>query len=45
MAADGDANKDFRAHENTYALFTTMMKWGTIAAALVGALVVWIIHA
>lgn len=45
MAADGDANKDFRAHESTYALFTTMMKWGTICAAIVGAIVVWIIHA
>ena len=30
MAAEGDANKDLRAHQGTYAAFTGLMKWGAI---------------
>lgn len=45
MAAEGDASKDFKAHEGTYAMFTGLMKWGAIAAFIVGAIVIWIIHA
>ena len=44
MAGEGDA-KDFRAHENTYAFFTGLMKWGTILSAIVAIIVIWIIHA
>ena len=39
MASDGD-NK---AHEQTYSGFTAMMKWGTVAAFLVGLIVVFLI--
>jgi Bacterial aa3 type cytochrome c oxidase subunit IV len=45
MAADGDAGKDLRAHESSYARFTFMMKWGTILAAITGMIVIWVIHA
>jgi hypothetical protein len=43
MAAEGEANKDLRAHESSYARFTGMMKWGTIISLIVGALVIFII--
>lgn len=43
MATDGDARKDMRAHEISYARFAGMMKWGTVAAVLTGAIVVLII--
>jgi hypothetical protein len=43
MATDGDARKDFRAHETSYVRFTGMMKWGTVLAVLTGALVIFII--
>lgn len=43
MPAPGEANKEMRAHESSYALFTSMMKWGTIASLLTGAIVVLII--
>lgn len=37
------SNSDFKAHSETYAGFTAMMKWGTIASFLVGAVVVLLI--
>ena len=37
------SNGDQGAHENTYSSFTAMMKWGTIACFLIGAIVVFII--
>jgi hypothetical protein len=43
MAAEGDV-KDLKAHEKSYARFTTMMKWGTAVSLLVGALVILIIY-
>jgi hypothetical protein len=37
------AQQDFREAEGTYAGFTSLFKWGTVAAALVAALVIVII--
>ncbi len=37
------SNSDLNAHENTYSSFTAMMKWGTIACFLIGAIVVFIV--
>lgn len=36
-------NDDLASHERTYGRIMTLLKWGTIAAALVTALVVWLI--
>jgi hypothetical protein len=44
MAAEGDANKDFKAHKGTYAAFTGLMKWGAISAAIVALIVIMIIR-
>jgi len=44
MAAEGDANKDFKAHQGTYAAFTGLMKWGTIIAAIVAVIVILVIR-
>jgi len=44
MAADGDANKDLRAHQGTYAAFTGLMKWGAILAMIVAFIVILIIR-
>jgi hypothetical protein len=43
MADSGDHGMDYPAHEKTWSAFTGMMKWGTVACALVGALVVFLI--
>lgn len=43
MAADGEATKEMRAHEGSYARFTFMMKWGTILSLIVGFIVILII--
>ncbi len=43
MAAEIDQQKEMKAHAGTYGLFVGMMKWGTIAAFIVAALVVWLI--
>jgi hypothetical protein len=43
MAVDIDHNKQIKAHEGTYGLFIGMMKWGTIAAAIVTLIVVLLI--
>lgn len=37
------SNGDMKAHSETYSGFTAMMKWGTIASFLVGAIVVLLI--
>lgn len=39
MATDGE----IKAHKQTYAGFTAMMKWGTIAAFISGLLIVFLI--
>ena len=44
MATDGDAAKDMKAHEKSYARFIFMMKWGTAVSLLTGALVILIIY-
>jgi Bacterial aa3 type cytochrome c oxidase subunit IV len=36
-------NSDLKAHEETYASVMAMLKWGTVACALVGALVIVLI--
>lgn len=45
MAAEGDASKDLKAHQSTYAGFTALMKWGTIISAITALLVIVIIRA
>lgn len=45
MAAEGDASKDFKAHQSTYAGFTALMKWGTILSAIAAIIVIVIIRA
>ena len=45
MAAEGHASKDFKAHQSTYSGFTTLMKWGTILAAITAMVVILIIAA
>ncbi len=37
------ANGEFKPHERTYLSFTSFVKWGTIATAIVTAVVVLII--
>lgn len=39
MASDND----MKAHEQTYGMVMGMLKWGTVASALVGALVIVLI--
>lgn len=43
MAADFDHSKEMKAHEGTYGLFIGMMKWGTIVAAILTLIVIWLI--
>jgi hypothetical protein len=43
MAAEGETQDDLRAHVKSYSNFAWMMKWGTIAAAIVAFIVVLII--
>lgn len=43
MAADAEAGKELKAHENTYDFFIGLMKWGTVLSAIVALLVVFII--
>lgn len=43
MAADANAGKELQAHENTYAFFTGLMKWGTALSFVAGMIVVFII--
>ena len=44
MAAEGDASKDFKAHESTYSGFIALMKWGTILSAITALLVIVVIQ-
>ena len=39
MASEGD----IKAHERTYSGFTAMMKWSTIAAFIMGLIIVFLI--
>ena len=41
MAGTGDG--DLKAHEETFAGFTALMTWGTIASFAIGAFVVFLI--
>ena len=44
MADTGEnQGNDFKAHAETFKGFTSLMTWGTIGSALVGALVVFLI--
>ncbi len=40
---DVASDNDMKAHEQTYDLVMSMLKWGTVASALVGALVIVLI--
>ena len=44
MAAEGEANKDFKAHQGTYAGFTWLMKWGAISAVILALIVILVIR-
>lgn len=45
MVDTGDNAAQLKAHEQTWSGFKTMMLWGTIGAAAVAALVVFLISA
>lgn len=36
-------NGDLKAHEQTYSGFTALLKWGTVASAIVAIVVVFLI--
>ena len=36
-------NGDLKAHEQTYSGFTSLLKWGTLATAIVAIIVVFLI--
>jgi len=40
---DMASDNDIKAHQQTYGSVMTMLKWGTVASALVGALVILLI--
>jgi hypothetical protein len=44
MAAEGEANKELKVHEGTYAAFTGLMKWGAIFAMIIAFIVILIIR-
>jgi cobalamin biosynthesis protein CbiG len=44
MAADGDANKDMRAHLGTYTAFIGLMKWGAIVSMIIALIVILVIR-
>jgi len=43
MAGEGDTNGDFKAHRESYDRFMWWLKTGTIATAIVTALVIFVI--
>ena len=43
MAADSDTGFDMRAHEQTYSGFLGLFRWGTVACAIIAAVVVYLI--
>ena len=44
MAAEGEANKDFRAHQGTYSAFIGLMKWGAIVSIIIAFIVILLIR-
>jgi hypothetical protein len=44
MAAEGEANKDFRAHQGTYAGFIGLMKWGAVVSVIIALIVILVIR-
>jgi hypothetical protein len=44
MAAEGEANKDLKAHQGTYAGFTALMKWSAVTAVIVALIVILLIR-
>lgn len=43
MAADREHQQELKAHSGTYDAFIGMMKWGTVAAFIITAIVVFLI--
>ncbi|MCW3834541.1 aa3-type cytochrome c oxidase subunit IV [Sphingomonas canadensis] len=43
MAGGGENGAELQAHEQTWTGFKSMMTWGTVIAALIGAFVVFLI--
>jgi hypothetical protein len=43
MADTADTAADFQEHEATFSSFAAMMKWGTVAVAIVAAGVVFLL--
>ncbi len=43
MAAELDHAKEMKAHEGTYGMFVGLLKWGTIASAVIVLIVVMLI--
>ena len=43
MAGEGDVQTDMKAHEKSFALFSGIMKWGTIVSLVAAAIVVLLI--
>jgi aa3 type cytochrome c oxidase subunit IV len=44
MAAEGDANKELKAHLGTYSGFTALMKWAAIVAVVAALIVILLIR-
>ncbi|PAX07672.1 aa3-type cytochrome c oxidase subunit IV [Sphingomonas lenta] len=36
-------NDDLKSHERTYHRIMAMLKWGTVATAVIAAIVIWLI--
>jgi hypothetical protein len=45
MAAEGEANKEIKAHMGTYSGFIGLMKWSAILAVITALIVIIIIGA
>jgi hypothetical protein len=43
MVSTTDSDREIRAHRETYAGFSALMKWGTILSFIAGMIVVFII--
>jgi len=43
MAAEIDHVKEMKAHEGTYGMFVGLLKWGTVASAILTLIVVMLI--
>jgi hypothetical protein len=41
--AESNAQSDLGAHESTYSSFLALMKWGTVASAIIALIVVILI--